>query len=301
MNSIKKILYGLIKKNRHLPQEFYARIFYEYYHGEKLDLKNPKNFAEKIQWLKVYYHLPILNQFVDKYAVRSYVKEKIGEGYLNEIYAVYDHPNQVDYDKLPEQFVLKGTHGSNMNIIVKSKKGLNKNRNKLRMFKWMSKNLYYAGGQEWAYKDVTHRIIAEKYLDPKAGELLDYKIHCFSGTAKFIQVDSVFENVKTNTCYDLDWNKMELKQNGRNVNPGIIERPDKLEEMIEIANKLADSHPFVRVDLYNLDGKIIFGELTLYPRDARIKYEPEAYDKIIGSYINLPKIPSGAKEITSVS
>lgn len=98
MNFIKKILYNLIKKNRHLPQEFYANIHYEYYHGEKLDLKNPKNFAQKIQWLKVYYHLPILNQFVDKYAVRSYVKEKIGEGYLNEIYAVYDHPDQVDYD-----------------------------------------------------------------------------------------------------------------------------------------------------------------------------------------------------------
>ena len=131
MNFIKKILYGLIKKNRHLPQEFYAKIYYEYYHDEKLDLKNPVKYVEKLQWLKVYFHPPILHQLVDKFAVRTYVEEKIGTSFLNELYQVCEDFDDIDFDALPENFVVKGTHGSNMHMIVNNKRDLNKRKLKL--------------------------------------------------------------------------------------------------------------------------------------------------------------------------
>ena len=152
MNSVKRIFLGLMKKNRYFPQKFYARIHYEYYHCKKLNLENPVEFSEKIHWLKVYYHLPVLTQLVDKYAVRSFVKERVGEQYLNVIYKVYERVSEVNFDELPNEFVIKATHSCNTNIIVNDKSKLNKLKTRYLMRKWMSENLYYSGGQEWAYK-----------------------------------------------------------------------------------------------------------------------------------------------------
>ncbi len=298
MNFIKKVLYGLIKKNRHLPMDFYAKIHYEYYHGKKIDLENTVEFSEKIHWLKVYYHLPILNQLVDKYAVRSYVKEKVGEQYLNEIYRVYDKVSKVNFDELPNQFVIKATHSSNANIIVSDKSKLNKLKAKFLMNKWMNENLYYSGGQEWAYKDVQPRLVAEKYLDPTEGVLKDFRFFCFSGEPKFVQIGSSYEGARYVSYYDLNWEKIPVI-GVSDEHPVFIEKPYQFEEMVEVAITLSQGFPFVRVDMYPLVDKIIFGEMTFYPNDGRVSYKPAKYNKIFGDYISLPDL-QGKKEITSI-
>lgn len=280
--------------------EYYARIYYEYYHGEKLDLKNPVKYVEKLQWLKVYFHPPILNQLVDKYEVRSYVKEKIGSSYLNELYQVCDSFNDIDFEALPESFVVKGTHGSNMHMIVKDKHRLNKRKLKFNTYKWKRKNLYYLSGQEWAYKNVKPRIIIEKYLEDDHGELLDFKLFCFNGEAKFIQVHKYAGGYKCLAHFDLNWNKLAVTSQNMKAYEGDIERPENLDKMVELASKLADKLPFVRVDLYNVNGAVFFGELTFYPSDARKNFFPESFNKKVADYLILPKIPAGKKEITSI-
>ena len=301
MNFIKRILYGLIKKNRYLPQEFYAKIYYEYYHGKKLNLENPVRYVEKLQWLKVYFHPQILTKLVDKYEVREYVKERIGAKYLNELYQVCDHFNEIDFDSLPESFIVKGTHGSNMHMIVKDKRKLNKIKLKLSTYNWKRKNLYYSSGQEWAYKNVKPRIIVEKFLEDSQGELLDFKIFCFNGEPKFTQVQKWENGLKYIAHYDLDWKKLKITYQDLINYDGEIEKPKNLNTMIELSSKLSEKLPFVRVDLYNINNQILFGELTFYPSDARNNFYPESFDKKVADCLILPKIPAGKKEITSIS
>ena len=300
MNFIKRILYGLIKKNRYLPQEFYAKIYYEYYHGKKLNLENPVRYVEKLQWLKVYFHPQILTKLVDKYEVREYVKERIGAKYLNELYQVCDHFNEIDFDSLPESFIVKGTHGSNMHMIVKDKRKLNKIKLKLSTYNWKRKNLYYSSGQEWAYKNVKPRIIVEKFLEDDQSELLDYKLFCFNGEVKFIQVHKWFEGDKSIAHFDLNWNKMEVTSQEMKDFKGEIKKPKYLSKMIELASKLAANLPFVRVDLYDVNTSIVFGELTFYPSDARKNFFPESFNKIVAEYLVLPEIPEGQREIVTI-
>ncbi|WP_298550699.1 ATP-grasp fold amidoligase family protein [uncultured Algibacter sp.] len=297
---IKKIIYGLIKKLKFLPADVYMKYYYEYYSGKKLNLKNPTEFNEKISWLKVYYHPPILTQLVDKYSVRTYVQEKVGEAYLNELIEVYDSASKVDFKKLPNQFVIKGVHGFHFNLIVEDKTQLNKKRAKYLMHKWMRKNQYYRGGLEWAYKNVKPRLIAEKFL-PEIGEetIGDYKFFCFNGTPKFVQVDVDRGTNHQRVFYDLDWNKLEFHDELKVYNKE-LEQPINFNDMIITATKLADKFPFVRVDLYSIKGKTIFGEMTFYPADARFEFYPPKYNTIIGSYIKLPKLKSGQKEITTI-
>ena len=164
MNIVKKTLYGLIKKLKFLPPVFYVKVYYEYYSGRKLNLKNPVEFNEKIQWLKVYYQPPILTQLVDKYAVQPYIEKKIGSKYLNDIIGVYKKYEDIDFDALPNKFVLKGTHGSNYNLIVNDKSKLDKKQVKKLVNKWLNRNYYYRSGLEWAYKNAPPRVIAEKFM-----------------------------------------------------------------------------------------------------------------------------------------
>ncbi len=300
MNFIKRILYGLIKKNRNLPQEYYAKIYYEYYHDKKLNLKNPVKYVEKLQWLKVYFHPPILTKLVDKYEVREYVKERIGDKYLNELYQVCDHFDEIDFESLPENFIVKGTHGSNMHMIVKEKSKLNRRKLKFNTNKWKRKNLYYTTGQEWAYKNVKPRIIIEKFLEDDQNELLDYKLFCFNGEVKFIQVHKWYDGDKSIAHFDLNWKKMEVTSQDMKDFKGEIEKPKHLNKMIELASKLGGSLPFVRVDLYDVNTYIIFGELTFYPSDARKNFFPESFNKKVADYLILPKIPDGEQEILTL-
>jgi len=265
-----------------------------------LNLDDPKEFNEKIQWLKVFYHPKILNQLVDKYAVRSYVKEKIGSQYLNDCIGVYDNANEIDFDSLPNKFVIKATHASSYNLIVDDKSKINWVISKMKLNKWLSKSQYYRTGLEWAYKDVIPRLIIEKYLKEEGKEVLnDYKFFCFNGEPKFLQVDLERGVMDYRCFYDINWVKQPFYTIGKTkIFEGEVEKPPKFDKMIELAKVLAGDLPYTRVDFYSVNGEIIFGEMTFYPSDGRKDFAPDKYNKIIGDYLGLPKIPQGQKEIT---
>ncbi|MCO5724023.1 ATP-grasp fold amidoligase family protein [Robiginitalea marina] len=286
---MKRLLLGLLKKLKFLPPPFYVKVYYEYYTGKKLDLDAPREFNEKIQWLKVYYRNPILTQLVDKYAVRDYVKEKVGDKYLNELLGVYNRAKDVDFDALPDRFVIKGVHGYHFNLIVPDKSALNPWKARWLMRKWMSKNQYYRGGLEWAYKNVPPRLVAEAFLEEPGQESInDYKFFCFGGIPNFVQIDHDRTATHSRCFYDMDWNRMPFLTKGHRLYEKELKKPRNFDEMIGVVTKLAEGFPFVRVDLYNIDGRILFGEMTFYPADGRREFVPEEYNTIIGDYLKLP-------------
>nr|WP_286943505.1 ATP-grasp fold amidoligase family protein [Allomuricauda sp.] len=297
---LRKIGLGLLKKMKFLPPETYVKIYYEYYTGKKLDLANPVEFNEKIQWLKVYYRPPILTKLVDKYEVRKYVEKKIGIGYLNELYQVTDHHNGIDFDKLPSRFVVKGVHGYNFNLIVKDKNRLNKAKARFYFRKWLSKNQYYRGGLEWAYKNVPPKLIVERYLEEPGKKVLDdYKFYCFNGIPKFVQVDIDRGYDHKIVFYDFDWNKLPFSKGTKSRYEGNVKKPEKLSKMVELATILAANFPYVRVDFYYVKQQIYFGEMTFYPGDGRQEFRPDKYNKIVGDYLKLPRVPKEKKYITT--
>ncbi|MGB0479215.1 MAG: ATP-grasp fold amidoligase family protein [Flavobacteriaceae bacterium] len=280
-----------LRKVRFLPSKLYVKIHYEYFSGNKLDLNNPKDFTEKIAWYKVFYRPKSLNQLVDKFAVRAFVEEKIGSQFLNTFYGVFDDVNEIKFDEFPEKFVIKATHTSGHNLIVRDKNKLNLDKTKKLLKKWLKINQYYRIGQEWAYKDVKPRIIIEKYLEQiDQKSLTDFKFYCFDGKAKFIDIHTDREDEHKQGSFDLNFERLPF---GVSRFKQIYESPEKpvnLKEMIECAEVLSEKLPFVRVDFYAIDGKTIFGEMTFYPSDGRKKFYPEKYNRIIGDYFTLPKI-----------
>lgn len=302
-NKIRRFFLKQLRKMRSLPPKIYTRISYEYYTGKKLNLKNPVEFNEKIQWMKVYYHPKILNQLVDKYAVRAYVEEKIGEQYLNETYGVYEKAEDIPFDQLPNKFVIKATHTSSHNLIVTNKQNLNKIKAIKSFRKWLGKNQYYRIGQEWAYKDVPPRLIAEKFLkDNEESSLIDYKFYCFSGHAKFLEVHMDRADNHKRAFYDFDFNLLPFRYVSleKSISKP-LESPSNLEEMRKLSEVLAGNFPFVRVDFYSIEGKTIFGEMTFYPSDGRKDLIPDEYNKIMGDYIKFPELKDGQTEITELN
>lgn len=222
----------------------------------------------------------------------------MGEEYLNELLAVYDKASDVDFSSLPDQFVLKGAHGYNFNLLAADKSKLNRTKARLLLHKWMSKNQYRRGGLEWAYKNVKPKIIAEKFLvEEGKPSISDFKYFFFNGKPKFIQIDLDRAVDHVRSYVDMNWKPLEFDTISfkRNNDPIII--PKNHEEMTKVATKLAEGFPFVRVDLYNLQGKIVFGEMTFYPTDGRMDFYPDHYNRIIGDYLTLPNIPEGKKHI----
>lgn len=292
---MKKLLLGLAKKfKRLLPPARFLRIYYEYYTGKPLNLEDPREFNAKIQWMKLYYRPPILNQLVDKYAVRDFVKNRIGPEYLNEVYAVYRSAAELDLDALPQRFVLKGTHGYNQHLLVRDKRALRPVKVRRRMRKWLRRNHYYRGGLEWAYKDVEARVMAEKYLEQQGkASLDDYKYYCFSGSPKMIQVDLGRGGDHKKGYFSTTWEQLPLTKVTHALEELDIPKPKNLEKMTALARKLSEGFPFVRVDFYNIGGKILFGEMTFYPGDGRQEFYPDRYNAIIGSYLELPELQGG--------
>jgi len=256
--------------------KMYYQIRYLIKFKRKLKLKNPDTFNAKINWLKLYDRNPLYPQLVDKYEVRSFVEKKIGNEYSSEI----------DFDKLPDSFVLKGTHGSSWVIVCPDKSQLNIQKAKKTMDVWLKKNFYKLYG-EWVYKNVPPRVICEKYLVNKnESALIDYKFYCFHGKPKFIHVDIDRFEKHCRNFYDLNWNKMPFSlcypQAERDV-----KRPSRLSKMIELASALSAEFKFVRVDFYQVDEKIIFGELTFNPGNGLEIFTPRKYDIEIGKYLTL--------------
>ncbi len=287
---------------RFLPPKLYIKFHYEYFTGKKLSIDNPKEFNEKIEWYKVFYRPKILNNLVDKYAVRGYVENKIGKQYLNVLYGVYNNPKDIVYDKLPNQFILKTTHASSYNLIVTNKESIDKIKINKKFNKWLSVNQYYRTGQEWAYKDVPPRLIIEKFLkNDEEVSLIDYKFYCFNGVAKFLEVHLDREQDHKRGFYDLNFSPLPYRY--VSIEKSIstdVEKPSNFEEMIKLSEILADNFPFVRVDFYSIKGKSIFGEMTFYPSDGRKDFIPDEYNKIIGDYFELPKLEKRQKVITKI-
>lgn len=296
---LKKLILRILKNFKFLPIKTFLAIRYQYYTGKKLNLENPVEFNEKIQWLKLFYHVPLLTQLADKYAVRNYVAEKIGKQYLSKIYGVYEEVNDIDFDKFPEKFVLKAVHGSSTNLIVTDKTNLDLTKTRKTLNNWIQHNQYKKVGFEWAYRDIKPRIICEAFIENDTDRnLIDYKFYCFNGKPKFVFVSQDIEESRESCIYDLNWNKLPFSKKKKITSSIHFDKPTSFDKMIGLATRLADKLPFVRVDFYFAKGSTIFGEMTFYPADGRRNFYPDFYNKTIGDYLVLPKIPADQKTIT---
>lgn len=256
--------------------------------GEKLELSNPKTFNQKLQWYKLFYRDPLMIQCADKYAVREYIESKGYEDLLTELYGSYDNAEQIDFDNLPKSFVLKTTNAMGTNILVKDKSLINEKEVKKELNKWLKKKpLQIWFGREWAYEKIKPRIICEEFIDAKGNDLIDYKIHCFNSTPQVIQVSIDRETDLRVNYFDTKWNPIEAQQKYPNKE-GEVKKPKKFDEMLEIASDLSKEFPYVRVDLYNIEEKIIFGELTFYSSAGFSKFKPKEFNNYMGNFFKLP-------------
>lgn len=273
-----------------ISDKAYLSAMYRAAFGKKLNWDAPKTYNEKLQWLKLYDRNPKYTVLVDKYLVREYVADTIGEKYLIPLLGVWQNPNDISFEALPEKFVLKCNHNSGLGMcICKDKSNLDVDKVKQKIEEGLRQN-YYLTGREWCYKNVEPRIIAEEFIEDNSGDLKDYKFMCFGGKVKcsFVCTERFSEKGLRVTFFDRNWNRMPFERHyPADENP--IIRPEKYEEMIELAEKLAQDYPFVRVDLYEVNGKIYFGELTFYPGSGLEEFTPEEWDEIIGSWITLPR------------
>ncbi|MFC7772724.1 ATP-grasp fold amidoligase family protein [Flavobacterium sp. GCM10027622] len=263
----------------------------QYYlkNNKKPDLRNPKEFMEKTLWLKLYYYTEDYGKFADKYDVRRYVEEKIGKEYLNDVYGIYTKVDDISFDDLPNQFVLKGTHGSGYNIIVKNKNELNLQETKIKLNQFLKDNYYYRF-RELIYKNLTPRIIAEKYISEiDSDALVDYKFHCFHGEPKYVFVQKNKQENLRKSFYDLEWNKIEPEKYIAAFSEAHFEKPSNFDEMIRVAKKLSEGFIFMRVDLYSIGGKIIFGELTFFSNAGLIRSSIERFNTEFGELMQLPQ------------
>ena len=276
-----------------LSDKQYLKAQFLYTFGYPLDLESPKTFCEKLQWLKLYDRNPKYTTMVDKYEVKKYVAEIIGEEYIIPTLAVWDKPQDIDWNTLPNQFVLKTTHGGGGNgvIICKDKELLDKRAIIKQLESSLDKDLYKEF-REWPYKDVPKRIIAEKFMAPEKSpapnDLPDYKFFCFNGKVRFFKVDfGRFVEHHAN-YYSPEGELLEFGEQGLEPDPNYpIELPNNLRDMISLAEKLSADEPFLRVDFYNVNGKIFFGELTFYPASGFGSFTPNIWNLRIGDMILL--------------
>ena len=264
--------------------------------GKLLNLENPKTFDEKIQWMKLYDSTPLKTQLADKYLVRNYVTEKIGDEYLIPLLGVWDSFDEIDFDSLPKQFVLKANHGSGWNIIVRDKSKFDKEDAKKKFEKWMKTNYAYTPGLELHYKDIQPKIIAEEYIENGGGNLYDYKVHCFGGKAKYIQyIGDRATHTTREVWFDTGWNLMSFTDGCYPKYDSDIPKPHNLQELLSLSENLALSFSYVRVDFYVLnDGTFKFGEMTFTPASgvhnwfSDSEMTPDEVDLMLGRLIPAP-------------
>lgn len=270
---------------------FYLKIQFRSQMGYHLNLKHPTTFSEKLQWLKLYNRLPDYTMMVDKVKVKEYVASIIGEEYIIPTLGVWDDPEKIDFDALPNRFVLKCNHNSGLGMYIckdKSKMNIEKVKDELR--KGLKQD-YYLTNREWPYKNVPRRILAEKYIDPAPNvqDLPDYKWYCFNGEPKYCQVIQDRSTKETIDFFDTDWNHQEFVGLNPAAGPAAVmpAKPANLEIQIRIARELSKDLPFSRIDLYTSGGTTYFGEITLYPASGFGVFRPDQYNEILGEMVKL--------------
>ena len=279
--------HGFFKK---MDDEKYINKMYKAKFNKFPNLKEPKNYTEKLQWLKLYDHNPLYTSLVDKYEVKNYVKERIGEKYIIPTLGVWNKFEDIDFNILPNQFVLKTTHDSGGVVICQNKDTFDYMQAKNKIEKSL-KNSFYSIYREWPYKDVQPRIIAEKYMkDGKTQELRDYKFFCFDGNVKALFIASDRQNINEETKFDFfDENFNHLPFVNGHPNADVTpEKPSRFDEMKEVAQKLSNGFCHVRVDLYEVDGSIYFGEMTFYHWSGFVPFIPSEWDEVFGNWLILP-------------
>ncbi len=252
---------------RLLPDDLYLKIKYRLTMGRKLDLNNPETFNQKLQWLKLYDRKPEYTQMVDKYEVRKYIKEIIGEEYLIPLLGVYDSFEEIDFDNLPDEFVLKPNHTSGNVFICKDKSKIDYKKLKKEVNRWLKREYYWLH-REWPYKNVKPRIICEELIKTENGGFpYDYKFHCFNGEPDNVMVCIERESGNPKFYFfDNEWNLLRYNLAGINAPQGFtLPKPKKMDEMFMLAKKLSSGFPFIRVDFFCENEKIYFGELTFFP------------------------------------
>lgn len=299
LNSIKKYILhpsGLIPVLsyrgflRWIPDKTYLKLIFRVIMKKKLDLKNPKTYSEKLQWIKLYDRNPLYVRLVDKYEVKEYIKEKIGSEYVIPTIGIWDRVEDIPFDQLPSQFVLKCTHDSGGIIICKDKDQFDVKKAKKELNKYLHKSFYWYG-REWPYKQVKPRIIAEKYMeDSKTHELRDYKFFSFDGQVKALFIATGRQNPNDETRFDFfdeSFNHLDLINGHPNADI-VPEKPVCFDEMKSLAASISIGIPQVRIDFYEVNGRVYFGEMTFFHWCGLKPFEPEKWDEIFGSWITLP-------------
>ena len=269
-----------------LPDKIYLQWKYKLIMNQKLDLNNPQTFNEKLQWLKLYDRKDIYTIMADKYAVREYVKNKIGEEYLIPLLGVYNNFDEINFEELPEKFVIKPNHTSGNVYICTDKNEINYKKLKKQINKWLKRKYYYLH-REWPYKNIKPKIIIEEYLDDLSGDTKDYKFEIFNGHLAYSFVCSDRHSNLKFTFFDKNGKFMDITQDNC-PNDKNIKKPINYKKMIELSQKLAEETIELRVDFYEIGNKIYFGELTFYDSAGYGEFKPDVWDLKIGKMLKLP-------------
>lgn len=276
---------GLLKC---IPDKTYLKAVFKAETGYALNLEHPETYNEKLQWLKLYDRRPEYVTYADKYRVREYIAGTIGGQYLIPLIGAYQNAKEIPWTQLPDRFVLKCNHASGTNIICKDKAGLDIAATEKKLNKWLRKNAYW-GAREWCYKDIKPCIVCEEFIETQDGNTPDdYKFMCFNGIPRLIQVHHDRYGNHTLDYYTPDWERANLKRIDANTSEKAVPRPENLEEMLSVAKTLSKDMYYARIDLYNVDGKVFFGEITLYPTGGFSTFEDHNDDLLLGSYMKLP-------------
>lgn len=276
--------------NRIIPDKLYIKLLYFLYHKQRLNLENPKTWCEKQQWLKLYGYRPIYKTLMDKYAVKEYVANLIGEKYIIPLIGVYDNFDSIDFENLPEKFVIKCNHDSGSFLIVEDKNKLDVTKARKFFNKRLKRNYFYLG-RDIQYKYIEPKIIIEQYMKDENqiyNRLDDYKFCCFNGVPKIIYVCSGSGKNRRQDYYDMNFNHLPIKRHYPNSSE-LCRKPRCFDEMKEIVHKLCGDFPFMRVDLYEINGKVYFGEYTLINDGGLYPCEPFEWEQKIGDWIDLSK------------
>ena len=285
-----KILYGMVKYGKGMSDENYLKVYYKIRTGKRLDLKKPKSFNEKINWIKLNERDKVMNICADKFLARKFVGDRIGEEYLVPLLWAGEKTEDIPFEKFPNAYVLKTNNSSGTNILVKDKSTINKDLIRNKLNQWLKENYYYPK-REWVYKDIKPMIICEEFLvQENDEELKDYRFFCFNGEPKFISVDFNINDKSSarRNLYDLNWNLLDAEISYPKELSLKVEKPEKLEKMIELSKILSKNFPHVRIDFYYVNKHIFFGEMTFYHQSGMGEIRPVEFDNTMGDWLKLP-------------